>query len=119
MSDPKIHTGGCHCGAVRFQVKLALGKVIACNCSICERIGALRAFAPATDFTLLSGAGSLVDYQFGKRKLHHFFCKACGVHSFAGGTGPGGVDMRSVNVRCLDGSDLAAVEVAHFDGKSL
>jgi hypothetical protein len=34
------------------------------------------------------------------------------------GTGPDGVEMPSINVGCLDGVDLAALEVAHFDGKS-
>jgi hypothetical protein len=42
----------------------------------------------------------------------------CGVHSFATGTGPDGVEMRSINARCLDGVDVAALEVAHFDGRS-
>jgi hypothetical protein len=54
----------------------------------------------------------------GEHHLHHLFCKVCGVHSFATGTGPDGAEMRSINVRCLDGVDLAALEVAHFDGKS-
>ncbi len=118
MSEVKDYTGGCHCGKVRYKATMALGKVIDCNCSICGRVGALRAFTPASRFTLTSGADALTDYQFGKHHLHHLFCKVCGVHSFATGTGPDGVEMRSINIRCLDGVDLAALEVAHFDGKS-
>jgi hypothetical protein len=32
---------------------------------------------------------------------------------------PGGARMVAVNVRCLDGIDLAAVPVKEFDGRSL
>jgi hypothetical protein len=85
---------------------------------IYRRVGALRAFTPASRFKLSSGADALSDYQFGKQHLHHLFCKVCGVHSFATGTGPDGVEMRAINVRCLDGVDVAALEVARFDGKS-
>jgi hypothetical protein len=118
MSDAKEYAGGCHCGKVRFQATMALGKVMECNCSICSRIGTLRAFTPASRFKLSTAADALTDYQFGKQHLHHLFCKVCGVHSFATGTGPDGVEMRAINVRCLDGVDVAALEIAHFDGKS-
>ena len=50
--------------------------------------------------------------------MHHLFCKVCGIHSFAMGTGPDGVEMRAINVRCLDGVDPLALEVTHFDGRS-
>lgn len=119
MSEAKSYQGSCHCQAVRFEVTMALAKVTDCNCTICKRVGALRAFAPATAFKLLSGEASLVDYQFGKKHLHHLFCKGCGVHPFARGTGRDGVEMVAVNARCLEGVDLGALEVAHFDGAKL
>ena len=118
MSESKTYLGGCHCGSVRFEATLAPGKAMACNCSTCSRVAALRAFTPATSFKLLSGEDALTDYQFGKKHLHHLFCKVCGIHSFAKGTGPDGVEMRSINIRCLDGVDPLSFEVTHFDGKS-
>src|ERR1700730_16458631 len=118
MSDAKEYAGGCHCGKVRFQATMALGKVMECNCSICSRVAALRTFMPASRLKLSSGADALTDYQFGKQHLPLLFCKVCGVHSFASGTGPDGVEMRAIHVRCLDGRDGNRREVAHFDGKS-
>ena len=115
---PTTHHGGCHCGAVRYRVELDLGQsVISCNCSMCGRSGTLLAFVPASAFTLERGAEQLSDYQFNRKVIHHFFCKTCGIKSFARGEGPQG-PMAAVNVRCLDDVDLDALKVQRFDGKS-
>ncbi len=119
MPETTIYAGGCHCGAVRYQVNMKLDGAISCNCSICSKTGTMLAFVPAGQFELLQGQDALSDYQFGKKKIHHLFCKRCGVRSFARGTAPTGAEVVAVNVRCLDGLDLAAVPVKHFDGRSL
>ena len=62
---------------------------MSCNCSICQKRGALLTFVPAAQFKLLSGEDELTDYQFNKKIVHHLFCSHCGVGSFARGNGPG------------------------------
>jgi hypothetical protein len=126
MSDPKstntgtTYTGGCHCGAVRYSVVTGHNPpVISCNCSICSKKGSLLSFVPADDFRLMAGKDAVSDYQFNTRNIHHLFCKTCGVESFATGTAPNGARMVAINVRCLDGFDLATLEPMPFDGKSL
>ena len=119
MSEAKTYAGGCHCGKVRYEVTAALDKVMACNCSICNKRGALLTFVPADQFKLLSGEDALTDYQFAKKKIHHLFCSTCGVASFARGAGPDGRQMCAINTRCLDDVDVSALPVTHFDGKSL
>lgn len=119
MPDAKTHTGGCHCGAVRYQATTDLAQVISCNCSICQARGLLPSFVPAAQFTLLSGQDKLRDYQFGKKRIHHLFCADCGVESFARDTAPKGADMVAINVRCLEGVDLAALTLTPFDGRKL
>jgi hypothetical protein len=74
---------------------------------------------PKERFTLLSGEGQLQEYRFNTRKLQHLTCRVCGVQPFARGTGPGGTEVVAVNVRCLDGIDLARLSPVEFDGKSL
>ena len=38
------HVGGCHCGAVRFEVDLDLTAPVGrCNCTICQKRGATGA----------------------------------------------------------------------------
>ena len=119
MAETTTYTGSCHCGAVRYRVTMALEGAVSCNCSICSKTGALLAFAPATQLELLGGEDALTDYQFGKKRIHHLFCKRCGVRSFARGARPDGTPMVAVNVRCLDGVDVAALPVRSFDGRSL
>lgn len=118
MPELKSYAGGCHCGAVRYEVKMELDKVVSCNCSICSRTGTLLAFVPAEQFTLLSGEDALTDYQFNKKHIHHLFCRRCGIRSFCWGLGPGGREMRAINVRCLDGVDADALPVTRIDGRS-
>ncbi|MGX1306813.1 hypothetical protein AB7M35_001533 [Amorphus suaedae] len=118
MSDPKTHTGGCQCGAVRYEADLAIDEVISCNCSRCGKLGSLLAFTPAASFRLLTDESALSDYQFNTGTIHHLFCKTCGIESFARGTAPNGMEMAAINVRCLDGVDLDAIPVKHVDGAS-
>ena len=118
MGELQSHTGGCHCGKVRYQVKIDLsGPVISCNCSMCGRVGSLLSFVPAQQFTLLSGEDALTDYQFNKHVIHHLFCKVCGIKSFARGKDKNGGDTVAINTRCVDGVDLEALNVMKFDGK--
>ena len=112
-------TGSCHCGKVKFEVEVEFDQALSCNCSICQRKGSLLVFVPADKFHLLSGKDNLTDYQFGKKVIHHYFCSTCGVTSFAAATTPDGKDMRAINVRCLEGVDIASLKINHFDGKSI
>jgi len=119
MADTTAHTGGCHCGAVRYEVETALERVNTCNCSIRSKKGFIWTFVPKERFVLRSGESSLQEDLFNKHRIHHLTCRICGVESFARGTGPGGTDVVAINVRCLDGIDLAALRPVEFDGKSL
>lgn len=62
----KTHSGGCQCGAVRYEVEAEIKDVIACNCSRCSRLGSLLAFVPLRKFKLLVGEIPTTDYQFNK-----------------------------------------------------
>jgi hypothetical protein len=115
----KTYRGSCHCGAVRFEADIDLAQgTFRCNCSICFKTRAWLAGIPAGDFRLLSGEESLADYQFGPRRLHHRFCRQCGVRPFTEGKDQEGNAMRAVRVTCLDDVDaqeLIAAPVAYFD----
>ncbi|HTN88809.1 GFA family protein [Sorangium sp. So ce388] len=120
MTELKSYTGGCHCGKVRYEVKVDLSAPVGvCNCSRCSKLGAVLAFAPVDQFTLKEGGDFLTDYQFNKKVIHHVFCSVCGIESFARGTGPDGKEMCAINVRCLDDVDLDALKTMKFDGKSI
>ena len=119
MTERRKYSGGCHCGAVRYEVETDLESLMSCNCSLCRKRGSLLTFVQRPQFNLLSGEEALTDYQFNKKIIHHLFCSRCGVSSFARGLGPGGAEMVAINVRCLDDVDLGALEPTPFDGRSL
>jgi hypothetical protein len=118
MAD-KTYTGGCHCGEVRYEVTTAIGTVYDCNCSRCQKLGALWVFVTPDCFRVRAGEDGLSDYQFNKKIIHHLFCPTCGIESFARGLGPDGKEMVAVNVRCLDNIDLASAQRLPFDGRSV
>ena len=110
------HTGGCHCGRVRFEV-LAPARldVSECNCSICSRSGYLHLIVPAERFKLVSGADALTTYTFNTGTAKHLFCSSCGIKSFyVPRSHPDGF---SVNARCLDPETIAKIDVTPFDGR--
>lgn len=116
--ETKTHKGGCHCGAVRFEVTTNLEQVITCNCSICSKSGTILTFVPVEQFTLESGENELSLYQFNKKIIDHFFCKHCGIKTFGRGTNPDGQKMIAVNVRCLDDFNELELHPVQMDGKN-
>ena len=111
-------TGGCHCGAVRYEVDASLDGAIACNCSICQKRGMVLVFTPRSNFKLLSGGDNMSDYRFNTHKIAHMFCKTCGVESFAFANAPDGTEMAAININCLDGIEPREVKARPFDGRS-
>jgi hypothetical protein len=104
---------------MRFDVTTEISQVNECNCSICTKRGALWTFADSEQFSLKSGEDDLKDYQFGKKRIHHLFCVECGTQAFARRVSGDGKETFAINVRCLDGVDVAGLTRVPFDGKSL
>lgn len=111
------HSGGCHCGRVRFEVVApAVIAATDCNCSICRMSGFLHLLVPGDKFRLLRGEDVLTTYTFNTGVAKHHFCRVCGVKSFyIPRSHPDGV---SVNVHCLDGDTVEEVTVTPFDGRN-
>ena len=108
--------GGCHCGAVRFAIRVERQvELLDCNCSICAKTGYLHLNVPHADFTLLSGAEALTSYRFGTGAAEHLFCKLCGIKSFYQPRSH--PDCWSVNYRCLDPGHGLEARVVVFDGR--
>lgn len=110
------YLGGCHCGAIRFQVQVNPSQVEVedCNCSICQKKGFLHLIVPAVQFTLLAGAESLTTYTFNTGIAKHLFCKYCGIHSFYRPRSH--PEMYDVNLRCLDQNVMSEFRIVPFDG---
>jgi hypothetical protein len=112
-------TGGCHCGAVKYEIQADVTQVISCNCSICTKRGSLLTFIGESSFKLLSGHKDLTEYKFNKHIISHLFCKKCGILSFARGKDDKGNAVIAINVRCLDGIDPDKLTCMPFNGRDL
>lgn len=108
--------GGCHCGAVRFEVTADIAEVTDCNCSVCTKKGFLHLIVAPEKFRLLQGEGALVTYRFNTGTAKHTFCGRCGIHAFY--TPRSHPDKVDVNVRCIEGIDLTALKIVPFDGQN-
>ena len=110
------HTGGCHCGKVRFEVVAPeVLEVEECNCSMCGKSGYLHLIVPADRFRLLSGADALTTYTFNTGTARHLFCSICGIKSFyVPRSHPDGF---SVNARCIDSQTVERIDIRAFNGR--
>jgi hypothetical protein len=118
VSAAKKHTGGCHCGAVRYEVLVDPSSGSRCNCTICTKTAVLGGSVKPEAFALVSGGEHLSDYEWGYKVSRRFFCKHCGVHCFGRGhLKELGGDYVSVNFNTLDGYDPADAKVVYWDGR--
>jgi hypothetical protein len=117
MLDDNIDAldGACHCGTVRFRVRLADGFKSArrCNCSYCRMRGAIAVSANPEDIEILAGEDALTLYQFNTKTAKHYFCSVCGIYTHH--QRRSNPQQYGINAACLEGVspfDFAAVPVA-------
>ena len=111
----------CHCGRVRFSFRspqITTGK--RCDCSLCVRRGAVLSptYIPADDFTPHDDAADLGSYLWNEHVLNNQFYKACGILTYIA-DGANGTDGYRVNLGCVEGLDVLALDICLIDGKSL
>lgn len=109
--------GACHCGAVRFHVRLSDGLRSArrCTCSYCRMRGAVAVSAAVEDLQVISGADALSTYRFNTGTAQHHFCSRCGIYTHHQRRSD--PHQYGVNVACLSGlSPFDFDEVPVLDG---
>jgi hypothetical protein len=120
--------GSCHCGRVRFEVDVDLDHVRVCDCSICRKRGALIHRVEERHVRLLTPLEELTRYQWHTRTAEDYFCPTCGILPFRRPRDRTSAELAegrppfsgwSVNVRCLDGVDLASLPVQRVFGSRL
>jgi hypothetical protein len=109
--------GSCHCGGVRFHVRLADGLHSArrCDCSYCRMRGAVVVSARLEDFQITAGAELLTLYEFHTRTAKHYFCSRCGIYTHHQRRSD--PRLYGINAACLEGvSPFDFAEVPVNDG---
>jgi hypothetical protein len=111
----------CHCGRVRFSFRSpAITTAARCDCSLCVRRAAWLSpsYIPAADFTPPANAEDLGFYLWNEQVLKNCFCNTCGIFTHIA-DGENGKDGYRVNLGCVEGLDVFALEVKRIDGKSV
>jgi hypothetical protein len=119
MTTTTTHSGSCHCGAVKFEVKLDLASGVGrCNCTICTKVGGMGAIAKPDDFRWLTDPAITSTYVWGGKTATRHFCPTCGVHCVLFGNLPelGGAYV-AVYANTLDGVELVDLPVIYWDGR--
>ena len=117
MSNSHTVNGACHCGSVRFTVKLVEGldNPRRCNCSLCRMRGGVVVSALLGDLDITAGQDKLSLYQFNTKQAKHYFCSKCGIYTHHHRRS--NPEQLSVNVACLEGiSPFDFDTVPVFDG---
>lgn len=113
------YTGSCQCGQVAFDVEGEIDSGLSCNCSMCARRASVLWFVPRDRLVLKTPEDQLATYTFNKHHIQHRFCPTCGIHVYGEANDPKGNAIAAVNLRVIDGIDLAAIPVHEYDGRAL
>ncbi|WP_315925362.1 GFA family protein [Mesorhizobium sp. SP-1A] len=117
-SDDRVEmSGACHCGGVRFHVRLSDGLRTArrCTCSYCRMRGAVAVSAEVGGVTIDQGQALLTEYRFNTGTARHYFCSRCGIYTHH--QRRSNTSQYGVNVACLEGvSPFDFAEVPVNDG---
>ena len=115
--QPDEMEAACHCGTVRFRVKLVDGLKTArrCTCSYCRMRGAVAVSANVGDISFHAGEDALTLYRFNTGVAEHYFCSRCGIYTHH--RRRSNPQQYAVNVACLKGvSPFDFAEVPVIDG---
>ncbi|HEY0721291.1 MAG TPA: GFA family protein [Gammaproteobacteria bacterium] len=81
MDTNEIATGGCYCGAVRFEVVHPFKSVINCHCNMCRSLSGAAyttwVSVPAEQFRYRQGESQLSAYTVSSHVAKRF-CPICG-----------------------------------------
>ena len=125
MTDKKtcderpFYQAACHCGTVRFSLRLTDGLRTArrCNCSYCRMRGAVAVSANLDDIEVTQGEEALTLYQFNTGEAKHYFCSKCGIYTFH--QRRSSPNQYGVNVACIEGmSPFDFPEVPVYEGRT-
>ena len=80
MSEEKIYTGSCLCGAIRYEIHGEIGEVIQCHCKRCRKANgtafATNAPIQKTDFKIVQGEHLLKKFA-STPTTARCFCSEC------------------------------------------
>ena len=76
-----MYTGGCLCGAVRFEIYAGIRNIVYCHCSQCRKAQgsafAANGIVDSSQFRIVRGEDKLTAYESTPGQFK-YFCSVCG-----------------------------------------
>ena len=116
------HTGGCLCGAIRYEITGERVRAAHCHCDECRRATgssfATVAFFKEEDVKVIQGTPKQFFHPADSgNTMTKEFCGNCGSQVLGAGSGSPGV--RSVRVGTLDDASFVKPQMNLYTGKAL
>jgi hypothetical protein len=118
----KVFTGGCLCGAIRYEFSGEILRTLNCHCDDCRRATGSSfgtfVFVNESDLTVLRGTPKSFEHpNDAGATMTKQFCENCGTHLFGKGSRAGG--MIHVKVGTIDDAGFVRPEMDLFVSKKL
>jgi hypothetical protein len=106
----------CHCGNIKLIGNKLPLSVTSCNCSICNRIGALWAYFTEKDIQITVGKYPISKYSWGNKTIDFQYCSNCGCSTHYTSTLDDGTNRVAINMRMTSLKIIDKIPVRQFDG---
>ena len=124
----------CHCGSTRIELPEQPTQAARCNCTFCQRTGAVWAYYTPDQIKVLRCDGQR-SYSTNPEYGSHHFCGNCGMHTWGesvdwssaynnDGTPKGDTAVIpektkcQVNLNLVDDLDWSKVDIEQLDGRN-
>ncbi len=104
----------CHCGDVKLSTPDLPSDITRCNCSICNRIGAVWAYYPANTVTI--EAKALSTYEWGQKTMQFHRCNKCGCTTHYTSVEDNGYKQIAINTKMSEPDQIKSILIRDFDG---
>jgi len=106
----------CHCGKLKLVADQPPSSITSCNCSICNRLGALWAYYDRQNVELIDGDTPADTYSWGAGTITYHRCAECGCTTHYTATEADATELIALNCRMAKLSDISRIPVRQFDG---
>lgn len=111
-----MFTAQCHCGNVKLATNNIPSSLLSCNCSICNRIGALWAYYKANEVEIIIRDNPTKVYLWDKKEIELHHCPNCGCTTHYCSIGEDAEKQTVLNVRMAELKVTENIQVRKFDG---
>ena len=106
----------CHCGSVKIEVTNNPKSLVSCNCSICNRYGAMWGYYNPDKVMVDISEIGVKSYCWGDKYVEFFHCNECGCMTHYKTTHLVADEKVGVNFRMVDPSEIKDIKIRKFDG---